>query len=627
MKVYSKIIIIYGLFIFLSLLTSYPLIFKINTHIPGFFSTDESFAALWDFWAHKYLWQNKYDFSPCSMIAHPFGAEPCRGTSLLWDFFNRWLSIFTTNIFTYNLEILLSLFLSGIFMFHLIFFLTGNRIAGILSGIIYAFSPYHFVRTWQHLGLAQIQWMPLYLLALFKLKETLNLKLVIFVALAFFLNFSFNFFYAYFMFMVTILAILFQFIYGWRFKLKNPAFWKGDFKLTRTVFISGLLIFLLVIPEVYPIWKGRLNYSTKEPSAFNPYHRPFEDLFGQSAKPLSYFLPATAHPIFGKFTERFIGSPLYGVSFTEHTLYLGWTSLLLAFFAWRQWARKRKSQIPNPDSKTNEAQTANRQPLTEDFYIGFFIFLAMVAWFFSQPPWWRIGEIKIFMPSFFMYKILPMFRAYCRFGIVVMLAVAVLAGYGLKEIISKHRSTRAPGHQGTRLIVAGLFCGLVLFEFWNWPPFKVIDVSEVPAVYYWLKEQPGDFVIAEYPLDADSPNEMYKFYQTRHEKKIINGTIPGTYANKVAQTITKLSQPQTAGVLKWMGVRYVIVHREDYLNTELVEWIEELNKIPDNQGLRLVRTFLPQECAQKDIMCVQKTGSIDVYEIVTQPIEPPISKD
>ena len=36
------------------------------------------------------------------------------------------------------------------------------------------------------------------------------------------------------------------------------------------------------------------------------------------------------------------------------------------------------------------------------------------------------------MPSFFMYKILPMFRAYCRFGIVVELAVAVLAGFGLK---------------------------------------------------------------------------------------------------------------------------------------------------------------------------------------------------
>ena len=140
-----------------------------------------------------------------------------------------------------------------------------------------------------------------------------------------------------------------------------------------------------------------------------------------------------------------------------------------------------------------------------DFYIGFFIFLAVVAWLFSQPPWWKFGPIKIYMPSFFMYKILPMFRAYCRFGIVVMLAVAVLAGYGLKFILERFKTQKA------KIAITCLFAGLVLFEFWNWPPYKVIDVSKVPPVYYWLKEQPGDFVIAEYPLDADSPNEMYKF--------------------------------------------------------------------------------------------------------------------
>jgi len=146
----------------------------------------------------------------------------------------------------------------------------------------------------------------------------------------------------------------------------------------------------------------------------------------------------------------------------------------------------------------------------------------------------------------------------------------------------------------------------------------------VPAVHYWLKGQPGGFVIAEYPLDVDSPNELYKFYQTKHEKKIINGTIPGTYANQVAQTIKKLSEPKTAGRLKGMGVRYALVHREGYLETELVEEIEELDKIPNNLGLKLVKTFPAQECPRKDIMCVQKTGPIDVYEVAAEPIEPVI---
>ena len=81
------------------------------------------------------------------------------------------------------------------------------------------------------------------------------------------------------------------------------------------------------------------------------------------------------------------------------------------------------------------------------------------------------------MPSFFMYKMLPMFRAYCRFGIVVMLAVAVLAGFGLKEIISKLKA------QSSKLIVTALLCGLDLFEFWNWPPYMEIEHCKNQAVY------------------------------------------------------------------------------------------------------------------------------------------------
>ena len=155
----------------------------------------------------------------------------------------------------------------------------------------------------------------------------------------------------------------------------------------------------------------------------------------------------------------------------------------------------------------------------------------------------------------------------------------------------------------------------MLFEFWNWPPYKVIDVSGVPAVYYWLKDQPQDTVIAEYPLDAGSPNEMYKFYQTVHEKKMINGTIPGTPAHNFAQAITRLSAPGTAAELMKTGVKYVLVHRDGYLQTDLVEDTEELKMIPQNKNLRHIKSFSAQDCPD-ETMCAQKTGPIDVYEVI-----------
>jgi hypothetical protein len=320
---------------------------------------------------------------------------------------------------------------------------------------------------------------------------------------------------------------------------------------------------------------------------------------------LSYLLPAVVHPLFGRFTESFVGTPLYGLSFTEHTLYLGWIPLILAFFVFQRWRK---------DKKQNNLASGLKD--RDKFYIGFFLFLAITAWLFSQPPWWSLGSVKIFTPSFFMYKILPMFRAYCRFGIVVMLAVAILAGYSLKFILERFSI------QKVKIAVTTLFCGLVLFEFWNYPPFRVIDLSKAPEVYYWLKAQPGDFVIAEYPLDIIGPNVKYMFCQTRHEKKIINGSIPNTYANNLAKTITKLSQQKTAGVLKWMEVRYVLVHRDGYLKTDLVEDREELEKIPSNLGLKFVKSFSAQKCPQENIMCIQETGPIDVYEVITGPIEP-----
>lgn len=626
---FKKNILIILLFIIITSILTYPLIFKITTHIPGFFSSDEPYAVLWDSWRIKHSLLNKISLRHTPLVVYPFGVDSnpfAKYFSYLYLGVLYLLSILTTPILTYNLQVFFNLFLSGVFTFLLIFYLTENRLTAVFGGIIFAFCPYQFMKIWQHLGLTYNQWLPLVLFTTILLKDRFSKKgaLIFFLSLLLLLSFDFSIMY---LAMVMILSFFFYlFCYGLKIKLfKGREILREEFRYFKRAFIIILIAIAILLPQFLSIFKNILNPSLEVPSAFNSYRRPFEDLFSQSARSLSYLLPAAVHPIFGKFTERFIGSTLYGISFTEHTLYLGWIPLILAFIAFRRWKMRRKEikKYTNlgtvPLGGSVNSSGGDSPPYREDFYIGFFIFLAVVAWFFSQPPWWKFGPIKIYMPSFFMYKILPMFRAYCRFGIVVMLAVAVLAGYGLKFILERFKT------QKSKITITTLFCGLVLFEFWNYPPFKVIDVSKVPAVYYWLKEQLGDFAIAEYPLDADSTNVMYIFYQTKHEKKIINGTIPGTYANKVAQTIRKLSNPHTAGVLKWMNVKYILVHKEDYLKSELIEEIEELDKISNNPGLKFLKSFSPQECPRKDIMCIQKTGPIDIYEVIAMPEQPSIA--
>lgn len=597
----KKLILISIVFVILTAIFTYPFIFRMNSGIAGWHSTDEPFAALWNSWWCKYAFEHNLKDTYYSVIAAPFGFDTGgRTASPAWDFVYKWLSILTNHFFPFNIQIFLSFVLSGVSMYCLVFYLTGKNTPSLFSAIIYAFCPYHFARAWQHLGLAQIQWMPLYLLTLFHLKERLALKNLFLCIIAISLVNSFELHYAIFMYIGTFLFLVYYFLFYKKIELKLLA------ALFTVMAIGAILV--LSTSALGSLKDMLFKRNAIQPSVWSLV-RPFGDLFSQSARPLSYFLPATAHPVFGGFTEHFIGSSLYGTSFTEHTLYLGWASLILAFIAFKRWERNRKLPI-----------TDYRLPISDkqNFYIGFFLLLAITAWLFSQPPWWNVFGLKLYMPSFLMYKILPIIRAYCRFGILVMLAVAVLAGFGLGFILDKFRL------QKTKTAISALFCSLVLFEFWNYPPFKVIDLSMVPEAYYWLKEQPKDFVVAEYPLDTNGANLMYMFYQTTHEKKIINGTLPGVYANSVTRTIAKLSDSNTPGILKWMGVKYVLIHRQDYLDSELTEDRDELQKVPQNPALKFVRNFLAQECPGKDTMCVRKTGPVDVYEVVAQPIEPKV---
>ncbi|MEW6075307.1 MAG: hypothetical protein AB1530_03270 [Candidatus Omnitrophota bacterium] len=580
----KKILIVVLIFTGLTAAMTFPLIKGLTSSFPGFHSTDEPYGVLWYSWWLKYSSLHGLASYVCPFIAAPFGVVLSQAPQYpLSDTITRLSTIAFGAVTTYNLAILFSFVLAGLCAYFLVYHITKDFFASVYSGVIYSFLPYHFARAWQHPSLAQIQYFPLLLLSLFLLKERNNRSSAILLVLSIALSALSSYYYLYFSLIIVGVYAMFILIIEKKKSLHT----------LKLLLICMVLACIVLMPLVYPILKTSFSQQKTASMLAGGYIRPFEDLFSQSARPLSYLLPASVHPLFGRFTERFIGSPLYGMSFTEHTLYLGLTPLLLAFIAFRQWRRRRR------------APSENRAFA----YIGFLALLALIAWLFSQPPWWKIGGLKLYMPSVCMYRALPMFRAYCRFGIVVMLAIAVLAGIGLALIRAKYRSSRI------KAFIAVAACAAVLFEFWNYPLFKVINVSRVPAAYLWLKKQPGDFIIAEYPLDTESPDELYKFHQTVHEKRIINGTIPNTLAHTFAQSVAQLSDIRTAATLYRMGVKYVVINRDAYLKTGLIEQREELGRIPSNPALRLVKSFPGQMCPDKGIRCILEGGVIDIYEV------------
>jgi hypothetical protein len=85
-------------------------------------------------------------------------------------------------VVTYNVMFLAAFYLSGLMAYLLVHRLTGSARAAFISALIYGFYPYRF-EHYSHLELQMAHWMPLGLLAVHRLAETVRIRDAILVAL------------------------------------------------------------------------------------------------------------------------------------------------------------------------------------------------------------------------------------------------------------------------------------------------------------------------------------------------------------------------------------------------------------------------------------------------------------
>ena len=193
--------------------------------------------------------------------------------------------------------------------------------------------------------------------------------------------------------------------------------------------------------------------------------------------------------------------------------------------------------------------------------------------------------------KFFFYHI-PGFKGIrepTRYGVFVIFCFAVLAAYGIKYFFSKLENKKV------RVIVSA---GLLIFlniEYLSIPQqIKKMPLrDDIPPAYIWLKEKPGDIVIASLPFFNETPMEAnYLYFSLFHKKKIING-----YSGFVPP-VTHYIQRMFKGFPSWpcvdilvsLGVDYVVYHPalwEQKMASARVERIEK----DFRDDLKLVKTF------------------------------------
>ncbi len=572
-KAFLNILLI---FVLLSIVFTYPLIFTMKGSVYGL--PGDTLGTIWKFWWLKSsIWSEHISPWFCPYLAAPFGLDlSIIPQNAFYTYLVPLFLFFFDEIFTYNLILLFSFILSALTMYLLAYYFTENKPASVVSGILYAFCPYHFAQAYEHLSLANIQWLPLYALFLFKLSEEKKHRYVLLSGLAFALIILFDYTYGYFAAVLTLTFVLWRIWYG----LRNSRLsdtprlpitdYRLPFKTMGMVLVAVLVAMVLVLPFTYhTFWENILITQRGEAITELGYVRPFGDLFTYAAKPFDYLLPSLDNPIFGKYMKGYIN-----VSHpTEHTLYLGWVGIVLSIIAIREWRRQNKKQARKWESE----QVSKKQRA-----VSFFLFAGLVALIFSFPPFLDFGHLRILLPPYFMYKFLPMFRISTRFGILVMLSVSVLSGIGLAHLIRRSKTFKR------QVGLFGVVFFLVLIEFVPTLPAPMIDAANPPPVYEWLANQESDFIVAEYPLENDVE---YLFWQRIHQKRLVNGALPGTHADKVRKKIINILEPTTPNILRYLGARYVIFHPEKYTKSDEVAVIGEVPDLDQQSGLELIQTF------------------------------------
>jgi hypothetical protein len=174
--------------------------------------------------------------------------------------------------------------------------------------------------------------------------------------------------------------------------------------------------------------------------------------------------------------------------------------------------------------------------------------------------------------------ILTSLRSPARFGVLVLLSVAVLAGFGAAQLYRLRPRLTLP-------IAAGLTV-LCLAEYWS-APVVVRAHSAVPTeAHRWLSYQPAGTVVLEMPVPRSDRLWLYETtYQVRsihHWQPLVNG-YSGFAPREYTQTLEQLSGfPDATAVrrLRELGVRFVLLNRVYYSGQEFTELIGRLTASP-----------------------------------------------
>ncbi len=301
----------------------------------------------------------------------------------------------------YTWLVLLTFPLSAAAAFLLARYLALSRATSAFAALAFAFSPFHLAHAAYHPHIAQTQWVPLYLLALWRsLDRSTPARIGLLAAPVAGVALS-NFYGGFIAAVVTPAAVAAHWFYVSRRHAQS---------VHRLAITSLSLAIVAAAGALYALYAA--HDVVGNPAAF-AFAR--EDLFRYSAKWWSYLVPPFEHPWLGRAATAIWRDAGVHEGLLEQQVSLGWGVVVLGLVAGFGWVfrdRRTPSLAAVPVLAT----------------------VAVVALICSLSPERHVGRFTFMRPAAFLYELAPMFRAYARFGVVVQLMAALLAAIGAERL-------------------------------------------------------------------------------------------------------------------------------------------------------------------------------------------------
>jgi len=565
------------LFLILTLAMTWPLAMNLSTAVPG--PPWDNFVWLYDLWYLRHsvvelgqlpsinttiFFPSGYDLSLSeTMVANKVLIAPF----LFWG----------NEVLAYNMLLLLSFVLTGYATYLLVAYLTDNAYAGVVAGAIFAFCPYRFhamAAGW--LPLISTQWMPLAFLYLERTLREGKPRFAWLAGLFIALTVLSSWYYVYILGSMLLVYLAFR-LWPW------SQAWRDRRVLGNLLWVAAVVL-LMTLPVAWPMIRnnaGEMGWSLAEVEKWE-------------ASVDDFVLPNVYSPIWGAHVLAQRAETLRYPWYAPGFVYLGLVAIVLAMIG---MARGRNHR-------------ALKRPFAWMGFVAFVLALGVVLRFggkvvqigvpervgqiyvrvlstvmsklaLNKASLYEIafdaGHVPVPLPAMLVYLFVPFgnaMRTLYRFGVMTMLAVAVLAGIGSAHLLGGMLPPGAESKTDVRqnlddkkgrpvgvtpLVVCTLLMALVLADFLSAPLAYGFSDVRPQAIDRWLAAHADDGAVMQFPLVRALSGDA--LYRTKFHGKPVtygHGTFyPESYRYNMP-LLAEFPSEATLQLLKSWGVRYVV---------------------------------------------------------------------